>query len=140
MRKILLIAIIVTGAAAVGFTVWQKFGTGQIIPSNDEKGTITGTVMLGPACPIVKDPPDPQCADKPYKTTLQIIEIGSPRSSPFAVAESDSQGRYSMELPAGEYSVQVIGDSPIQHCNGQTVTVEPNITKEVNLSCDTGIR
>jgi len=34
------------------------------------KSGIKGTAMLGPFCPVEKNPPDPNCADRPYKTAL----------------------------------------------------------------------
>ena len=36
-----------------------------IAPVAESWGTIVGTVLLGPTCPVMRDPPDPECADKP---------------------------------------------------------------------------
>ncbi|MDO8559867.1 MAG: hypothetical protein Q7S23_02395 [bacterium] len=112
-------------------------GGGGILPYDSG---VRGTVTLGPTCPVMRDPPDPDCADKPYKTTVQVIAVGSPRSSPFALAESDAEGHYQVMLPPGEYALQPVGGSVYPRCGTQTVTVEPGVVKELNFSCDTGIR
>jgi hypothetical protein len=33
---------------------------------------ISGVVTLGPTCPVMRNPPDPQCADKSYQTNLVL--------------------------------------------------------------------
>lgn len=107
---------------------------------NKGNGTVRGKVSLGPNCPVVKDPLDPACADKPYKTTVQVIEINSPKSAPVATVETNSQGIYTISLPVGEYGLQPIGGNPLPRCETKEVTVASNATQTVNLSCDTGIR
>lgn len=101
---------------------------------------IRGTVLLGPTCPVEKVPPDPACADKPYKTTINAIKIGSPQSSIFKAVGSDDAGRYEITLPAGEYALQPVGGNPLPRCETKNVVVEANKFGEINLSCDTGIR
>ncbi|MFA5841902.1 MAG: Gmad2 immunoglobulin-like domain-containing protein [Candidatus Paceibacterota bacterium] len=101
---------------------------------------VRGKVLLGPACPVMQNPPLPQCADKPYETIIQVIAIGSSKSSPFATVESDKEGNYKAILPPGEYGLQAVGKNPLPRCETKNVTIEPNIILEVNLSCDTGIR
>ncbi|MFH1759293.1 MAG: hypothetical protein ABH822_01880 [Patescibacteria group bacterium] len=101
---------------------------------------VVGKVLLGPMCPVMRDPPDPNCADKPYQTTIQVIVIGSPKSSPFATAETDKDGNYKVILPPGEYSLQAIGSMPFPRCGTKTVIVESNTMHKADLSCDTGIR
>lgn len=103
-------------------------------------GGIKGAVLLGPTCPVVRNPPDPLCADKPYKTTVQIIKTGSAKSSPYATTESNSEGRYEIMLPPGEYALQPIGGNPLPRCETKNVIVESNKIKVISLSCDTGIR
>lgn len=107
---------------------------------NETKGKIEGTVLLGPTCPVIKNPPEPQCADKPYKTNIQIIKIGSPQSSPFRVVSSDTLGKYEVMLPVGEYALQPVGGNTLPRCETKDVIVEANKIEEINLFCDTGIR
>ena len=101
---------------------------------------VRGQVTLGPTCPVERIPPDPNCADKPYTTSVQVIEVGSPKSSPFAVAETNEEGNFQIMLPPGDYALQPIGGNPMPFCETQNVTIEPGVIKDVNLSCDSGIR
>ncbi|MFA6535887.1 MAG: hypothetical protein WC250_01290 [Candidatus Paceibacterota bacterium] len=104
------------------------------------KSGVKGQVLLGPTCPVMRIPPDPNCADRPYQTTVQVITIGSPKSSPFATAETDKDGRYEIKLPPGEYGLQPVGGRMLPRCETRNVTVGPDEMAEVNLACDTGIR
>lgn len=101
---------------------------------------VTGQILLGPTCPVMRIPPDPQCADRPYATKIQIIAVGSPQSAPYATATSDAEGRYSMVLPPGIYALQPVGGQPLPRCETKEVTIVAGAMTETNLSCDTGIR
>jgi len=104
------------------------------------KSGVFGVVLVGPICPVMKDPPDPDCNDKPYSTIVQVIAIGSPKSSPFATAGSDKDGKYEVILPPGEYSVQAIGEIPFPQCETKNIIIAPDTMYELDLLCDTGIR
>ncbi|AKM84407.1 TPA: hypothetical protein DCZ46_03590 [Candidatus Campbellbacteria bacterium] len=106
----------------------------------ETKFKIQGRVLLGPICPVEKEIPDPNCADKPYKTTIQVIEAGSPKSSPFATAESDENGFYELSLPVGEYALQPIGGRPFPSCNTKDISIDNKDLTGIDLFCDTGIR
>lgn len=112
-------------------------GGGGILPFDSG---VHGQVLLGPVCPVERIPPDPACADKPYQTIVQVIRLGSAKSSPFAVMETDKEGRFSITLPPGEYALVPAGGKVMPRCASQTVTVKPGVMQEVNLSCDSGIR
>ncbi|MDP2638993.1 MAG: Gmad2 immunoglobulin-like domain-containing protein [Candidatus Azambacteria bacterium] len=101
---------------------------------------VSGKVLLGPTCPVMRDPPASQCADKPYATTVQVIAVGSSKSSPFATVESDQEGNYKIMLPPGEYGLQAVGKMPFPSCGTKNITIKPDTMVEINLSCDTGIR
>lgn len=101
---------------------------------------ITGRVLLGPTCPVMRESPDPHCADRPYPTTVHVIAIGSSKSSPFAIVETNTEGRYQIMLPSGQYSLQPVGGRPFPSCSAQKATIEPNTMLELDLFCDTGIR
>lgn len=100
---------------------------------------VEGVVMLGPTCPVMREGDD-SCADKPYATNIQVIEVGSPNSSPFATVESDEQGKYKIMLPPGEYALQPVGGSVMPRCETKNITIDPSKIIEINLSCDSGIR
>ena len=44
-------------------------GGSGILPYNSG---IRGTVMAGPTCPVERDPPDPNCADKPLSVLVSV--------------------------------------------------------------------
>lgn len=105
-----------------------------------ESGTVEGSVTLSPTCPVERIPPDPACAPRPYATTIQVIKVGSPQGAPFATTKSDSKGKYSIILPAGDYALQPTGGNPLPRCETKEVTVKSTVVLNVDLSCDTGIR
>ena len=43
-----------------------------------------GKVLIGPTCPVQRTPPDPNCADKGFETTVQVRYPDPVRSSIFA--------------------------------------------------------
>lgn len=101
---------------------------------------IKGTVMAGPTCPVVQNPPDPACADKPVATNVWISRKITPQQI-FATTQSDAKGTFQLSLPPGEYVVQA-GSSgvPFPRCTDASATVAPSGYTEVTVSCDTGIR
>lgn len=103
-------------------------------------GTMEGTVLLGPSCPTVQFPPQPGCEDKPYKTLIQVIQVGSPNSVPFKAVATDNNGYFKITLPAGSYTLQPEGGAPLPNCKPQNITVIENENQTINLSCDSGIR
>lgn len=60
--------------------------TGLIVPKD---GKVSGKILLGPTCPVMKNPPDPACADKPYETSIQIFDTNSPQAAPYKIIQSD---------------------------------------------------
>ena len=152
MKKIyIIIGIIVI----LSLAVILKINSGSVITDNTTTGTSTstggtgveplysgveGTVTLGPTCPVMRIPPDPACADKPYSTNIQIIAVGSPKSSPFATVQSDENGNYKIMLPPGQYTLEPASGSVKPRCETKNVVVVASEIIKVDLSCDTGIR
>lgn len=99
---------------------------------------VRGTVMLGPTCPVQKNPPDPNCADKPYRTLVAIFR-SSDLTHAFIITSSDADGKFSASMSPGDYTIGA-GESNLPRCSNQQVTVEPNAYTTTNISCDTGIR
>lgn len=100
---------------------------------------VEGVVTLGPTCPVVRVG-DTTCADKPYTTTVQVIAVGSPNSSPLATVKSDDLGYFKIMLPPGDYALQPVGGNVLPRCETKNITVFPSRITKVDLSCDTGIR
>ncbi|MCX6739453.1 MAG: hypothetical protein NT098_05425 [Candidatus Parcubacteria bacterium] len=100
---------------------------------------VEGNITIGPTCPVMRVG-DTSCNDKPYATTVQVIEIGSPKSSPFATTESDKNGTYKIMLPPGEYALQPVGGSVLPRCETKNIIITPSEITNLDLSCDSGIR
>lgn len=122
-------------AACPGITPATSTGSTGILPY--ESG-IRGEVMLGPTCPVERIPPDPNCADKPYRTLVVIFHKSDPVHA-FAVINSDASGKFSAALPPGEYTLGA-GESSLPRCDHPQVVVEPYLFASTTIFCDTGIR
>jgi len=104
---------------------------------------VRGQVLLGPTCPVMREPPDPDCADKPYETTILVISMNDTdviKSSPFATTKSYEDGKYVIALPPGKYALQPIGGRVMPSCETKEITVPPLKFIDIILTCDTGIR
>jgi len=101
---------------------------------------VSGTVTAGPTCPVVTDPPDPSCADRPVEgavlvvTTLAGVEVGR--------TTSGGEGRFALSLAPGTYRLE---PQPVEGLMGTAApvefTVEPGAPAlDLVIGYDTGIR
>jgi hypothetical protein len=101
---------------------------------------IRGTVLLGPNCPVEREPPDPKCADKPYQTRLTIT---TPDGATFVKEfESDSNGTFRVAVFPGDYAIRsAAAANTLPYCQSEgTITVVAENFTETTVHCDTGIR
>jgi hypothetical protein len=106
-----------------------------------EQGLLTGTITIGPLCPVEMFPPDPNC--QPTEAVYKAWPIGVwtvDEKSKLGILEPNLDGTYTFELPEGNYFV----DLEIQHIFGttlpETIKIEPNETVFLDIVIDTGIR
>jgi hypothetical protein len=99
---------------------------------------IKGSVMAGPTCPVEKDPPDPQCADRPLQTVVAIYRA-SDLMHTIVLTKSNKVGEFEASLPPGSYTVTA-GESMFPRCTPTDATVLSSIYTTIIISCDTGIR
>ncbi len=100
---------------------------------------IRGVVMLGPTCPVMREPPDPECADKPYATTLVITSDDGARV--LKTIKSAGDGSFALELPPGAYSIRSMPNANIlPRCASEIFAVMEGAYAHVVVSCDSGIR
>ncbi|MBI5225605.1 hypothetical protein HY989_07100 [Candidatus Micrarchaeota archaeon] len=105
-----------------------------------QKSGIEGTVMLGPICPVMRDPPQEECKDKPFETQLALTTVDGTQK--ILAFNSDSNGKFSIEIAAGEYAISSSDATKMfPRCvsNGIIKVVENSVAK-VEINCDTGIR
>lgn len=101
------------------------------------KSGISGTVLLGPQCPVVGPGLEEQCADKPLQTTLAIMKTD--RKTEVARFTSNTAGKFSVAVPAGDYIVVSLPEKPLPRCS-ESVKVETGKFAEIVVHCDSGIR
>lgn len=99
---------------------------------------VRGMVLLGPTCPVMRNPPDPQCADKPYATEILVYQSGS--NTLRTSGTSNTSGAFEFSLSPGTYRLVAKGGAMLPRCNDTSVTVSPNAYVTTTISCDTGIR
>lgn len=98
---------------------------------------VSGTILLRPTCPVVKDPPDPECADKPIFG--DFIVQNAMGNIEFARFGTQRDGSFSISLPAGEYYITWT-ESKGPGIQGHLVNVRAGETSEYTITFDTGIR
>ncbi len=119
--------------------------TATIIVSKNQpttsQGRVSGFVHMGPVCPVERNPPDPNCADRPY-TQANIVVINKDTGREQGRTETDTRGVFQFDLFAGRYVIKVLAPSmnSLPTCEEKEVIVKAAITTPVDISCDTGIR
>jgi hypothetical protein len=105
-------------------------------PVPTEVGTVSGTVLLGPVCPVQHDPPEEACADKPYEGDFVLVNGGITKS-----VRSNAKGLFSVEVPVGTYRLSSVSQRVMPSCAPvESVVVEAGQNTSVVVSCDSGIR
>ena len=109
-------------------------------PGQGQSGSgIQGIVLLGPTCPVERNPPDPQCADKFYQTSLVVTT--SDGTQTIKTFSSDADGKFSVQLPPGAYAIRSApSSSMLPRCSTGTIDVGTAAYASTNIYCDTGIR
>ena len=104
-------------------------------------GSVFGQVLLSPTCPVMRNPPDPACAPKPYKTSLNIWN--SRTRSAYKSVKTNSTGVFKLSLAPGHYTVQVQKSAiglAYPRCAAASFSVVAKRTTKIVVNCDTGIR
>jgi hypothetical protein len=124
-------------AAALLLTLGACTTTSDTLPTADS--TVTGVATAGPNCPVMQDPPDPDCADRPvFGATLYVLD-----ESGIRVAEvvTDGVGAFEVTVPAGRYTLE---PQPFEGLLGTAETQQfiagPDQVVDLSVVYDTGIR
>lgn len=111
-------------------------GGGGIVPFHSG---IVGAVSAGPTCPVMRNPPDPQCADRALQTTVSVYRAEDTARA-VAQTRSDADGQFEFSLSPGDYLVRASEQTMLPRCTEESVQVLPDSYIAVAISCDTGIR
>jgi hypothetical protein len=110
-------------------------GTGSSGSSHDV-GRIRGVVMLGPMCPVVTEASP--CPDRP----VPDMKVRATRQGDLAAtAVTDADGRFTMQLAAGSYTLQAVLErgGPGMSTKSVDVSVAAGATVDVTVQVNTGI-
>ena len=109
-------------------------------PADAATGTLRGEVLAGPVCPVVTEPPDPDCADRPVPGAELVIEVGGGDGGQVRVI-ADENGLFETVLAPGRYTLI---PQPVEGLLGTAAPVILEIgaatTTELTVVYDTGIR
>jgi hypothetical protein len=110
---------------------------GDLLP--DATG-VHGTVTAGPTCPVVTDPPDPNCAER--QVSGAILVFSDANGAEVARVTSQQDGSYAVELAPGSYRVTA---QPMEGLIGTPAAIDFEVEAgqpmtELQVSYDTGIR
>ena len=110
-------------------------------PQPKEKGTLQGTVSIGPICPVERDPPDPRCKPSPETYAAWPISVYTQTNKKIATVVPDADGQFTLELPEGTYILDLEKKQPIGGNNlPATITITAGETTSFAVDIDTGIR
>ncbi len=107
-------------------------------PAAPVTGTISGTVSIGPLCPVE---PCPYPRPNPYAGRSVVLTPEAPNFAIIYVPLSAS-GAFSRAVPAGRYEVTLVPCVELGCRNAlpKTAVVPANGTAQVTIDIDTGIR
>lgn len=133
---LLVILLFILMAVATGYFLCNKYNKKVDLSGSG----ISGIALLGPICPVERIPPDPACAPRPYKTKLSATNAEQTKT--IKEFESDINGKFSVDLSAGEYIIISANNAGIfSRCLSQgSIKVEKDKYTNITLNCDTGIR
>lgn len=115
-----------------------KFISISVPITNTSNSGISGTVTIGPTCPVERIPPDPQCADKPYQAGFNVKNQSGQVIKSFS---SDVDGKFFVDLAPGIYTVTSVGNlGTMPRALQQTAEVAKGKYTQMDFQFDSGIR
>lgn len=110
---------------------------GSLISVKPSDSGVRGMVTIGPVCPVQRIPPDPNCANRPYKADFTITnKYGYVVNS----ISSGADGRFDLGLPPGIYKISPVSSAPMPSASTQTFTVPMSGFVDISIQFDSGIR
>ena len=115
-------------------------GVGCDVAPSETGIPVTVVAVAGPTCPVVSDPPDPSCADRPVAGAVVIVRDAGGAEIDRLV--TDAAGEATTELPAGTFTLE---PQPVDGLLGTPGPMEVTIAEDgdqdpIVIAYDTGIR
>ena len=113
---------------------------GCFAPAATPTITLRGVAVAGPVCPVVTQPPDPDCEDRPVAGAEIVVRNAAGES--VARVRTAEDGTFSVPVGAGRYELL---PQPVEGLLGtpepvEVVVVEGVDPEPVAIAYDTGIR
>jgi hypothetical protein len=111
--------------------------TGEPVPNGSG---VSGRVTAGPTCPVVTNPPDPACAERPVAGA--VLLISDRNGTEVGRVKAGQDGSFTFQLAPGAYRLV---PQPVQGLMGTAAPIDFEVEAgqpmtEVQVSYDTGIR
>jgi len=101
--------------------------------------TVSGYAHAGPTCPVLQNPPDPACDDRPVPNAVILVFDAS--DTQVAELPTAADGTFSILLSPGSYTLV---PRPVEGLLGTAAAVEVVVGGEpitgLDFAYDTGIR
>jgi|GEM_PF-890020 len=142
VKTIILLIVMTLGVLVLWYVGYDHSQEGDAVSALHSG--IAGIVLVGPTCPVMRA--DEPCPDKPLQTTLSVQEYDRAISATTRIVAhitSDSEGRFSVDLPPGEYIIgpDDTGVMQLPRCEkSDLVDVMADKYASTVISCDSGIR
>jgi hypothetical protein len=105
-------------------------------PASTDSG-VTGSVMIGPTCPVMQNPPQAGCEPKAYQAKLRIIGSDGTVAARFA---TNADGTFAIPMPPGVYRIENDASGAMPSLSPYQLVIPPHTIVPVTLSYDSGIR
>jgi hypothetical protein len=109
----------------------------ELAGSTPDASGITGQVMIGPTCGGPVKAGSTECADKPYPTKITVLDQAGQVVTRIT---TDAEGRFSLPLPPGTYTLQPEMTGRLPMAVEQVVTVVSGQFLTVTITYDSGMR
>jgi hypothetical protein len=106
-----------------------------VTPGTVQASGVRGVALVGPSCPVQRE--DEPCPDRPWQGTVLAKTLAG---AEVASTASDAEGRFEIELAAGEYELIAEPGGFLPAPISLYVTVVQGQVLEVELMLDSGIR
>ena len=134
------LAVFVVAIVVAAPALAQEASEDEASDMSGSIATLSGQVVIGPTCPVVRVDRLDQCQDRPYAATLSIRTPDG--LSEVSEVTTDDQGNFSVQLDAGTYLVVPLTPpgSILPRGMPQTVTLAPGELSNVLVQYDSGLR